>query len=769
MLKGGGPKPEEPTRRMYYTSQLRSEKELRLVRKRLSEVGAWRIDTFYPDVIACELPVSVDPRSILGDTNVDVLAHDDIVHTSAAHLPRGVGRIRDARVIADVRAAESHHLPVEFPRLGVGDVGDVGESKAPAQPILERTVAQGDPLIYQNSEFLAGRILINVVFPESKGGENSQENWTQDVMEEIVEIDIKLAIEYWTRRLRNVPLDFDFHYVLAETEYEPITMMLSEGYRDTWMLDVMERLGYYGNDTYEEKIHRMNNYYRGFYTGADWVFTVFVVNAQNDPDHAFEGRANIHAELGGPYMVLPYPAGFFSGDFENWFVHCMTIVFWGMAEDEENRWSCGWGLYPYVESRMRRSGYLNYIHGNKVYLTDPITGSQVTCLTDIPEFCVAKFEDLWGLMMPVCDYTMGMLGAIDEDNDNVPDALDAAPAIVFSGDPVDTLVSMNQPVYFSAVAQAVPNRNSQQTGERRDYLMPIWKVDYSINNSVPLPVDPIDGEFDEMVEEFRATLSFMFPGYSTLSVTATNIHSAKSEPFTKQIYYIGLDYNSPYFELTEKGIGVRWLMRGETFDAEFELYRTDIETDSTVVVKEGFLPVGPKEHGNTPYYVHDTDVIPGRQYEYFVKGTFDHFYHGRDSTFTGVSGIWTETAAAPIPEGIISYPFPNPFIPAEGGKDLLVSVAIPGAEGIPMSFSKGNRSPAATAAGGPEPIGLTVGVYDVAGRRIKELFEDSVFDQKVNVWWDGTNDKGVPVTTGVYFIKAQVGDIKDTQKVLVFR
>ena len=69
----------------------------------------------------------------------------------------------------------------------------------------------------------------------------------------------------------------------------------------------------------------------------------------------------------------------------------------------------------------------------------------------------------------------------------------------------------------------------------------------------------------------------------------------------------------------------------------------------------------------------------------------------------------------------------------------------------------------------PEPIPLTVGVYDVAGREVRILFDEAVYDQVVNIEWDGNNENGSPVPSGMYFIKARAAETKDTKKVLVIR
>ena len=82
----------------------------------------------------------------------------------------------------------------------------------------------------------------------------------------------------------------------------------------------------------------------------------------------------------------------------------------------------------------------------------------------------------------------------------------------------------------------------------------------------------------------------------------------------------------------------------------------------------------------------------------------------------------------------------------------MVSVEIAGAYGVPLIRPTTGPRRAAAQGAVPEPIGLTVYVYDVVGRRVKMLMDDAIFDAVVNIKWDGTNSNGDPVPSGMYFI-----------------
>jgi flagellar hook assembly protein FlgD len=115
----------------------------------------------------------------------------------------------------------------------------------------------------------------------------------------------------------------------------------------------------------------------------------------------------------------------------------------------------------------------------------------------------------------------------------------------------------------------------------------------------------------------------------------------------------------------------------------------------------------------------------------------------------------------------MSTPAPNPFEPGAGESSVMVSIET-GTQGVRI-YDTGTQSPAAATAD-PVTIGLTVDVYDVAGRHVKDLYDNAqVYQRVVNVKWDGTDHKGEPVATGIYFFRAQIGDEITSQKVLLLR
>lgn len=68
----------------------------------------------------------------------------------------------------------------------------------------------------------------------------------------------------------------------------------------------------------------------------------------------------------------------------------------------------------------------------------------------------------------------------------------------------------------------------------------------------------------------------------------------------------------------------------------------------------------------------------------------------------------------------------------------------------------------------PGPASVTLEVYDTRGRLVKTLANGSEFlNFPVSVFWDGTDDAGRCVSSGIYFCRLKAGDFTDTKKMVI--
>jgi hypothetical protein len=66
---------------------------------------------------------------------------------------------------------------------------------------------------------------------------------------------------------------------------------------------------------------------------------------------------------------------------------------------------------------------------------------------------------------------------------------------------------------------------------------------------------------------------------------------------------------------------------------------------------------------------------------------------------------------------------------------------------------------------------VSLNIYDVSGRRVRSLVNDVKNPRPAgfSFLWDGTNDAGQPVSSGVYFYRLVAGDFRQTKKMLLVR
>ncbi len=72
--------------------------------------------------------------------------------------------------------------------------------------------------------------------------------------------------------------------------------------------------------------------------------------------------------------------------------------------------------------------------------------------------------------------------------------------------------------------------------------------------------------------------------------------------------------------------------------------------------------------------------------------------------------------------------------------------------------------------GVPSPgAAVRIRIYDVSGRRVKVLVEECQDGGVYGLAWDGRDERGLAVASGVYFVRAEIGSWSGTRKLVVVR
>ena len=69
----------------------------------------------------------------------------------------------------------------------------------------------------------------------------------------------------------------------------------------------------------------------------------------------------------------------------------------------------------------------------------------------------------------------------------------------------------------------------------------------------------------------------------------------------------------------------------------------------------------------------------------------------------------------------------------------------------------------------PEQSRVTLGIYDLLGKKIKTLINQSQDAGNKMAVWDGTDEFSRPVSAGVYLYQIQAGDFIQTRKMLLLK
>ncbi len=69
----------------------------------------------------------------------------------------------------------------------------------------------------------------------------------------------------------------------------------------------------------------------------------------------------------------------------------------------------------------------------------------------------------------------------------------------------------------------------------------------------------------------------------------------------------------------------------------------------------------------------------------------------------------------------------------------------------------------------PEQSTVNIIIYDMLGRQVRTLLNQTQDAGFKSVIWDATNDYGKPVSVGVYLYKIQAGEFVQTRKMVLLK
>jgi hypothetical protein len=720
--------------------------------------GAYGVQMFPPDAIFGYFPVRPGLSSFSGLDVALCFGRGDLMGKGLDGIvQRVVGDLFDQKKLLQAAPPEETG-PIEDRLLRVPE--EIVRATTPARdgPRRGSPMELADRSIRENSEFLVGSVLVNVIFPESQG---SSEDWTDDEIAGAIS-GIALGLSQYMQ----VALwfnDLSFVYNYSNFKRVPVTMEPIESDMSTddiWIGEAISNLGYSGGAYFGA--HALNNATRNSMK-TDWVFTAFIADMSNHynpdpprPDPGCWGGAGYvaYAYLGGPYLLVPYPAcryGYGLG-FGRVFIHEMSHTFWALDE------------YASAETHCAdKSGYLAVATRNTLF-EDCI--EQVPCImqSSSPPFTAPQ---------PICDYTQGQVGisSVEIGATTYLKLYAVRPTVEFPSMPgtFDTLLPGED--YFLSIEirnAAVPNLNPMQAEppDRVDYASYIKGGWLSINKQEWRLESPADGKWGHSSREdiTKDIATELEPGLNTIDFRTEN-RIGLTATASKNLFLIGLKFNSVFAIPAEGGIRVAWTTAVELFGATFDVMRSDltaggIETRLATVSE-------PDGIGNQRAYSYvDTAVQATHKYRYRLDGMFSIEFRGEEHDYSFSSQDASATASVPVEDGVVSNLLPNP---TRGAVMFTVNV--------PKSSSSANRSRAAAEGGGASSSSalgevrtrVEVSVYNVRGQRVKSVYSNAVFSGFMTLAWDGTDSYNQAVPAGVYFLRVIAGNETAVRKVVILR
>jgi hypothetical protein len=381
--------------------------------------------------------------------------------------------------------------------------------------------AQAPPLANATSEFLHGRVQVDVFLVESNGEiDPDSETWTTGQRDSVVS-EITAGVTWWAatatqgeRPSANLSFNLTFHTPFDEstvvsTGYEPIVR--SSTAEGLWIGQLMSNLGY--SDYYQTAV-RQYIHQRRVETNRDWAFAIFVVNSEADSDGNFANGRFAYAYLHGPFMVMTYDNnGWGISRMEMVTAHEMGHIFGAL--DEHTTSGC---------TDTETGGYLDVANTNCENGNPP---SEDSIMRGGSSLQLSYLNNL--ASTPV----RGQVGWRDSDGDGLYDVVDTDVSLSA------TLVSggaAGEPGRYDGLAADIPFDSPTRPDSS---INTIASVQFRLDGGAWLAAWPSDNSFDAYTEVYSLTTPALSSGPHLIQIQARN-SAGNYSPLFEEIIVVTL-------------------------------------------------------------------------------------------------------------------------------------------------------------------------------------------------------------------------------------
>ncbi len=247
--------------------------------------------------------------------------------------------------------------------------------------------------------------------------------------------------------------------------------------------------------------------------------------------------------------------------------------------------------------------------------------------------------------------------------------------------------------------------------------------------------------------------SFTVPKGKHLAVRVTNNLSGSKEIITGGYSYISAPVQSEDYSLpvllasfvareTEEGVLLEWVTESEIQNAGFHIYRATRAQGPFYRITSALIPGGGNSSHPRHYRFVDRNVVIDSTYWYKLQ---DVDINGHTAFHPAISITITRKQNGgdllTVPTHFYLNPnFPNPF-----NQSTLIRFGV------------------------PEQSQVSLKIYDIQGRLVKILYDGEMAAGHYRTHWNGENQSGNPVASGIYLLRLDAPYFSRTYRMLLVR
>ena len=181
-------------------------------------------------------------------------------------------------------------------------------------------------------------------------------------------------------------------------------------------------------------------------------------------------------------------------------------------------------------------------------------------------------------------------------------------------------------------------------------------------------------------------------------------------------------------------VQIEWQTATEIDNLGFNIYRSTLENDKYAKINQELIPAEGSAISGVSYSYKDSLITAGSTYYYKLE---DIDLNG-NSKFHGPISVKV-TGLVPTDYNLTQN-YPNPFNPT-----TYISFSLPQAEKVKLE------------------------IYNLLGQKVITLLDNEMQAGSHTINWDGKNDRGEEVGSGIYFYRIAIGQFSQTKKMLLLR